>query len=58
MKSSHSGGASNDCVEVARTSEGGKAVRDSKNPGVGTQFYTPRAWDSFISGLRAGEFEH
>ncbi|MZE77622.1 DUF397 domain-containing protein [Streptomyces xinghaiensis] len=58
IKSSYSGGASNDCVEVARTSDGGRAVRDSKNPGMGTQFYAPHAWDSFISGLRTGEFAH
>ncbi|KNE80176.1 MULTISPECIES: DUF397 domain-containing protein [Streptomyces] len=57
-KASASQGGQQECVEVASTADGGRAVRDSKNPGLGIQFYDPHAWDSFISGLRTGEFEH
>ena len=46
----------NDCVEVARTADGGRAVRDSKNPGA-VQFYTPTEWAAFLDGVKAGEFD-
>lgn len=55
-KSSFSGAAQNDCVEVAGTADGGRAVRDSKDPGGGTQFYSPHAWAAFIGAVKAGEF--
>jgi len=57
MKSSYSGGGSaNECVEVARTGSGGRAVRDSKSPDAGTQFYTPGEWAAFVAGMKTGEF--
>ncbi|WP_343238658.1 DUF397 domain-containing protein [Streptomyces sp. SID8374] len=34
-KSTASQGAAQDCVEVAHTADGGRAVRDSKNPAGG-----------------------
>lgn len=46
-----------DCVEVARTADGGRAVRDSKNPGGGTQYYTPTEWAAFVAGVKAEEFD-
>ncbi|MEV7522147.1 DUF397 domain-containing protein [Streptomyces sp. NPDC091371] len=50
-KSSYSGDQGN-CVEVARTTDGGLAVRDSKGttrPGI--RCAAP-AWAAFIGGLR------
>ena len=32
IKSSYSGGQSTNCVEIAALPNGGRAVRDSKNP--------------------------
>lgn len=56
-KSSFSGsGSANECVEVAGTADGGRAVRDSKNPDDGTQFYSPGEWAAFIAAVKAGEF--
>jgi hypothetical protein len=56
-KSSASQGGQQDCVEVARTADGGRAVRDSKNCDGGTQFYTPSEWAAFVAGVKAGEFD-
>ncbi|MBC3842750.1 DUF397 domain-containing protein [Streptacidiphilus sp. 4-A2] len=55
-KSSFSGNQP-DCVETAPTADGGRAVRDSKNPGGGTQYYTASEWAAFITGVKAGEFD-
>ncbi|MFF4604250.1 DUF397 domain-containing protein [Streptomyces sp. NPDC001339] len=58
VTSSYSGGGSaNECVEVARTADGGRAVRDSKNPEV-VQFYTPSGWSVFLEGVKGGEFDN
>ncbi|MEN8650426.1 DUF397 domain-containing protein [Streptomyces sp. 21So2-11] len=58
MKSSYSGGGSaNECVEVARTADGGRAVRDTKNRDRATQFYAPAEWTAFIAGVKAGSFD-
>jgi hypothetical protein len=51
-KSSHSGGAANDCVEVAATANGGAAVRDTKHRSHGTQHHSPTAWAAFLSALK------
>ena len=57
VASSYSGGGSaNECVEIARTADGGRAVRDSKDRDGGTQFYGPRAWAGFIGAVKAGSF--
>ncbi|WP_078495714.1 DUF397 domain-containing protein [Streptomyces xiaopingdaonensis] len=56
-KSSFSQGAQQECVEVAMTADGGRAIRDSKNRGDGTQFYTQSEWTAFVAGVRAGEFD-
>lgn len=55
-KATASQGANQDCVEVARTADGGRAIRDSKNPEA-VQFYTPTEWAAFLDGVRAGEFD-
>ncbi|MGV9883764.1 DUF397 domain-containing protein [Streptomyces sp. NPDC003006] len=48
-------GPGSECVEVAHTATGGRAVRDSKDPGVGIQYYTPTGWSAFIAGVKAGD---
>jgi uncharacterized protein DUF397 len=54
-KSSFSGGSG--CVEVRRLPDGRIAVRDSKHPSLVPNHYTPTAWEAFLSGIRAGEFD-
>lgn len=54
-KSSYSGSGDN-CVEVAKLPDGGRAIRDSKNPSGPVQFYSPAEWDAFTKGLADGEF--
>ncbi|MGA5562595.1 DUF397 domain-containing protein [Streptomyces platensis] len=55
VTSSYSGGGSaNECVEVAHTANGGRAVRDSKDRAAGTQFHGPEAWGAFLGALKNG----
>ncbi|MBO8198712.1 DUF397 domain-containing protein [Streptomyces smyrnaeus] len=55
-KSSYSGSDPNhECVEVAHTADGGRAVRDSKNPAHGTAYFAPGAWQAFITHLNRSE---
>ncbi|MCX4786729.1 MULTISPECIES: DUF397 domain-containing protein [unclassified Streptomyces] len=57
VKSSYSsGGQGSECIEVAHTADGGRAVRDSKNRDGGLQFYAPDEWSAFIEGVKAGAF--
>ncbi|MCC9707271.1 DUF397 domain-containing protein [Streptomyces sp. MNU76] len=49
-KSSYSGGQG-DCVEVAVTVTGGRAVRDSKNPHGPLLHISPTGWHAFIGGV-------
>ncbi|MEW2519872.1 DUF397 domain-containing protein [Actinacidiphila alni] len=56
-KSSYSGGENN-CVEVAATATGGRAVRDSKDPAGPSLYFTPTEWAAFLAGARNGEFAH
>jgi hypothetical protein len=51
--SSYSTGAGQ-CVQVAELSDGGRAVRDSKNPGGQPHFFALGEWDAFVKGVRAG----
>ncbi|NEC24213.1 DUF397 domain-containing protein [Streptomyces parvus] len=55
-KSRASQGGQQECVEVAHTADGGRAVRDSKGPAAGLQFYGPDHWAAFIDGVKAGTF--
>ncbi|WP_330317523.1 DUF397 domain-containing protein [Streptomyces platensis] len=55
VTSSYSGGGSaNECVEVAHTVNGGRAVRDSKDRAAGTQFHGPAEWAAFVAALKNG----
>lgn len=57
VTSSYSGGGSaNECVEVAHTADGGRAVRDSKGLDGGTQFYGAKAWGAFLGAVKGGRF--
>jgi hypothetical protein len=55
-KSSFSGGAHTNCVEVADLGAGWVAVRDSKKPTGPALVFTPGEWDAFRKGVYAGEF--
>ncbi|MDT0456165.1 DUF397 domain-containing protein [Streptomyces sp. DSM 41527] len=53
QKASASQGDQQDCVEVAVTADGGRAVRDSKNRDGGTQFHGAEAWGTFLDAVKA-----
>jgi Domain of unknown function (DUF397) len=48
VKSSYSNSGAN-CVETARTTSGGVAVRDSKHPDAGCLYFTVGEWREFIA---------
>lgn len=52
-KSSYSGGEGN-CVEVAPTATGGRAIRDSKNPHGPLLHVAPDSWRAFLAGTKSG----
>jgi hypothetical protein len=54
--SSFSGGNSNNCVEVAFSSEG-VAVRDTKDRALPPHRYPAADWTAFLAGVRAREFD-
>jgi hypothetical protein len=54
-KSSHSN-PSGDCVETARLSSGGMAVRNSRFPDGPALLFTSAEWDAFVKGALDGEF--
>jgi hypothetical protein len=55
-KSSFSGAAEQNCVEVARLGAAGVAVRDSKNPTGPALTFSTDEWTAFVDGVLAGEF--
>ena len=55
-KSSRSSG-NGQCVEVASLADGGKAVRDSKQPDGAVLRFTAAEWTAFILGVRQGELD-
>jgi hypothetical protein len=56
-KSSYSGGNGGACVEVAVLADGGRAVRDSKDPDGAKLAFAPDEWLAFTAGLKAGRFD-
>ncbi|MEV7089774.1 DUF397 domain-containing protein [Streptomyces sp. NPDC093085] len=52
-KSSYSG-HDNNCVEVAPTPTGGRAVRDSKDPRRPPLRFTPAPWGAFLVVAKGG----
>ena len=55
-KSSYSGPDGN-CVELAAASDGGVAMRNSRDPEGATLFYTRPEISAFVEGAKAGEFD-
>ncbi|WP_326828648.1 DUF397 domain-containing protein [Streptosporangium sp. NBC_01810] len=55
-KSSFSG-PNDGCVDVADLSDGGRVLRNSKDPGGPRVSYTAHEWQMFIAGVKAGEFD-
>ncbi|MBC3842749.1 DUF397 domain-containing protein [Streptacidiphilus sp. 4-A2] len=49
--------AQDTCVTVAPTTDGGRAVRSSKNPELGTQYYDADEWAAFIQSVKAGQYD-
>ncbi|MGW7573642.1 DUF397 domain-containing protein [Streptomyces sp. NPDC054765] len=56
VKARASQGINQECVEVAETADGGRAVRDSKDRAGGTQFHAAGAWGAFVGAVKAGFF--
>ncbi len=56
-KSSRSGSANGNCVEVGFAPDGSVGVRDSKNQTGPILEFTPLTWAAFIYGVRAGDFD-
>jgi len=54
-KSSHSGNGG--CVEVAMSSHGDIALRDSKSADSPELRFNRTEWMAFLAGVRGGEFE-
>ncbi|WP_328680925.1 DUF397 domain-containing protein [Streptomyces sp. NBC_00343] len=48
------GGAEHDCVEIAQLPAGGRAVRDSKDPGRAALRFTASEWTAFRKGVVTG----
>lgn len=57
IKSTFSDGNGNECVEVASLADGGRALRDSKNPNGDILRFTAGEWSAFVKGVHAGEFD-
>jgi hypothetical protein len=55
VKSSWSKNNPKTCVLIARRPQG-VAVRDSKDPGKNTLFFTRGEWKAFVKGVKSGEF--
>ncbi|MGW6913876.1 DUF397 domain-containing protein [Kitasatospora sp. NPDC054939] len=55
-KSSYSAD-SGQCIEVAIDLPGVAPVRDSKDPGGPVLAFSGGAWQSFVTAVRAGEFD-
>jgi hypothetical protein len=56
-KSSFSGGQGGNCVEVGPLPDGGRAVRDSKDPHGPALLFTEAEWAAFLAGVKSGEFD-
>ena len=56
-KASFSGGQGGSCVEVAELPDGGRAVRDSKDPDGAKLLFTVGEWAAFLAGAKDGEFD-
>ncbi len=53
-KSTHSSAEGSNCVEVADLPNGGRAVRDSKNPAGPTLRFPGSEWRIFVAEIAGG----
>ena len=49
--------ANGDCIEIDNRAGGFIRVRDSKNPGGPVLGFGSTQWNSFVTGVRDGEFD-
>ncbi|WP_063735974.1 DUF397 domain-containing protein [Streptomyces sp. RTd22] len=56
VKSSYSG-QNNNCIEIAATADGGRAVRDSKDTSRPPLRFTREGWQAFVHGIENGTFD-
>ncbi|HEX6405174.1 MAG TPA: DUF397 domain-containing protein [Pseudonocardiaceae bacterium] len=56
-RSSYSSGQGGNCLEIANLANGGRAVRDSKDPTGPALTFTAAAWSAFNTAIRTGEFD-
>jgi hypothetical protein len=56
VKSSYSGPTGGNCVEIAFLTDGGVAMRNSRDPEGAALVFTRAEWDAFLGGARDGEF--
>lgn len=49
--------SSHGCVEVAQLTDGGVALRDSKNLQLAAHVFDREEWQAFIDGVKNGEFD-
>jgi hypothetical protein len=54
--SSYSNGGAQ-CAEVAPAADGGRVIRNNKDPRGSTVYFTGPEWDAFTAGMKAGEFD-
>jgi hypothetical protein len=47
----------NGCVEVAASEDGTIMLRDGKDAGRSSHFFSTEEWDAFVAGVKAGEFD-
>jgi Domain of unknown function (DUF397) len=55
IKSTYSTSQGSECVEIASLADGGRAVRDSKDPDGPVLRFTADEWRTFIRRVKAGE---
>lgn len=49
--------SSDGCVEVAHLTDGGVALRDSKNTALPAHVFDRQEWAAFIAGVKNGDFD-
>ncbi|HSW80590.1 MAG TPA: DUF397 domain-containing protein [Candidatus Saccharimonadales bacterium] len=49
--------ASGECVMIAKQSDGGVLVRDSKDENNRTLHFTQSEWGAFVNGVKHNEFD-
>ena len=52
IKSSYSGGSGGNCVEIAILPDGGRAIRDSKNPDGPVLRLSNQEWHAFRVNIK------